>query len=146
MGTPFEHLLRNATFYLSRIIMSKNGMVEALMDSGFPEDMVKKAADLSNAVTIKTSFDNGIFNIDVDNSKAPMFNISTKAKIGEATQETNNGVTSTVTFREKGSDTIEITRETDAGKFMNLITFTDSGLTMYAEGVKGKFNQVFERQ
>merc|ERR1712055_470302 len=142
-------------FQLSSIIMSRNGtfkrtgqtgMVEALMDSGFPEDMVKKAADMSNVVTITTSCENGMFNIQVENSKAPMFNISSKAKIGEAVKETNNGVTSTITCKEKGADTIEISRETDAGKFTNVIVYTDSGLTMSAEGVKGKFNQVFERQ
>merc|ERR1711934_868389 len=47
----FSIMSRTGTF--KRV--SQTGMADALMDSGFPEDILKMAADSSNAVTVTCS-------------------------------------------------------------------------------------------
>jgi len=137
--------LVNGTFKMVSM-QGMEALISGMKDLGIPEDTLKDWASPDNVVMVTTSFENGVFNSKVCNSKVPSLDYSMMGKIGEEV-EIKVPIPTKLTLTQKCPNTFLVDSCSDFGKVKTTYAYNNFGCI--AKGVvEGKglnFTQVFER-
>lgn len=129
-------------------MVSQKGMEAVIKDAGLPEDACKLVLDPSNETTITCTYNNGLFCFMEEHSKAPMFDITTSAKLGEESEFTFLGIKTTYTLSKKSDDCFIVKSSSkEQGNATSEYTFNNFGLllqaTLHDKGLC--FSGIYER-
>jgi len=136
--------LVNGTYKL----VSHTGMLAYMKTAGMTDDACKLVLDPSNEAIATVSFDNGVFVFKEENSKAPMFNVTTTSKLGEESEFNFQGIKTVYTLSKKGDGCFVVKSESkEQGSATTEYSFNNFGMIckgqLHDKGIC--FSAVYER-